>query len=226
MGTWNCTRALIHSITAQGHGNGHQFGHNFVFDFHLQYRPTPLGRFRDPGLEWFEEIVTFAPGAGGRWQETDHQAPTNMYDENPNSNTFFLWRRRYITATYPEGEARIANVPLRATEDQRRAATIHHLKRHTTTIRCSILDTPMLGKSAKNVPRTVRRIIFFDLGIRDGGERATATQILEIDNGVIRIMKFITPGLERGTITLTDPRLPQWRDDYERQRGEHPRLIR
>ena len=209
MGKWNCTSVQIVTVTPQGHLQGVQFGHMFQVDFQLQYTRARFGTFSDPYLEWNEQIVTFTQ-VGGAWQPTNVQRQ-NMYARSPGSNTFFGWRNKYNNASYdvPAIKAAVPRGTAHAVRDQ---VTIRYLKGHTTTIPCSIVDTPMLGKGTAG--RTERRIIYFNLGIREGGSRNTATQILEINGGNVTIMKVIAPGYPEGSILANDPRLQQWRNDF------------
>lgn len=210
MGTWTCTSADIVRVAPQGHLPGHmQFGHVFQVDLQLRYAPSAIGLFRDPSLEWNEEIVTFTVNGQAGWQRAS-ALRQNMYAQNPSSNTFFGWRNKYNNASYVVPVIRNA-VPVGTSHTQRDQITIGYLKQHATQIPSSILDTPLLGKAAG---RTERRIIYFDLGIGEGGNRVTATQVLEVNQGNVTIMKFITPGVPAGSIMATDARLPGWRGDY------------
>jgi hypothetical protein len=190
MGTWRCTNVLFGYITPRGqNGQENQFGHEFGITLTLNYQPVRIGMFTKPNLEWNEQIITVTKPAGA-WQQTNIQH-NNMYALNQWSNTFQGWNLS------------VQNLDAKKVE------------RINNQIQVPMADTPKLGMGANG--KTERRIIYFDLGIREGGYRATAVQILEIDNGYVTIMKFLTPGLLPGSIAINDPRLQNWRTDYQNQ---------
>jgi hypothetical protein len=211
-----------------------QAGHSFRLSFQVKVLPRTLGTLGVlsgegidcPNLEWNERI---------EWFEFDHVAnewrfkgerSANMYQRNPNSNTFRIWHSRYLIATDP------TNHPpseLAALQDDKLAK--HWIAKRGFTWNMTIQDVPAMGVRGGSgggggeslvTGDTRRRVIYFNLGFSGQPQRVQLVQILETFQGRLTIQRLIRGHLQKSTVD-NPSNLERWR--FELASSNHRRWV-
>lgn len=175
-----------------------QIGHTFVLEARAEVSKRKAGRLSGegidcPDLEWKETIEWFEQDAQGNWR-FDRKEEIDKYKQNPESNTFYGWRARFLASVNdnnhpPEG---LKNA-VRSADREKDNAAKHWIAEHGFSWTFGIVDTPALGVR----PGARRRVVYFDLGFKGCPFRATATQILETVNGRPSILHFVRPAISK-----------------------------
>jgi hypothetical protein len=200
-----------------------QAGHSFMLSFQVKVQPRSLGTLGVlsgegidcPNLEWNERIEWFEFDRAAKEWTIKAPKSANMYQLNPNSNTFKNWHSfRYLIATDP------SNHPpseLAALKDDKLAK--HWIAKHGFTWNLSIRDVPAMGVLGGSgggggaslvTGDTRRRVIYFDLGFSGQPERVQLVQILETDRGQLKIHRLIRGHIQKSTVDHPS-NLDRWR---------------
>lgn len=147
------------------------FGHALDVKFHLRYVPSTFGKFYEPQLDWTEQFWMNDHGKNINWVF----GPTNMYEHNPDSQTFYSWRMRYVNE-YRRLPTLYGNKA--GTDLERTAAVRSHLRKKGGKMVVQVVDIPSLVRRQGDHKE---RLLRFDIGIVGQPLRAKMEQYVELD---------------------------------------------
>ncbi len=191
MGKWTLNRVMSRFSELR---KADRIGTNFYVTFHLEYKPSRVGRFEEtPKLDWSEQITMIEHHDGKWWNFS-----ANMYAHNPTSQTLLAWPRRYIAAYDAAGgvnSLRYGSSKLFDTKNRpvtvamlgrgkvnngdKANAVRSYLKSHGGRLVIEIHDTPaIIFKPGKHKERLLR----FNCGLVGLPLRARGEQYLNVNS--------------------------------------------
>jgi hypothetical protein len=194
MGTWT-----VQSCQGAATPLSSPFGHNFLVRIRMKYTPSAIGKFVEPPILAWDEVIQFNNYADGtRWEFIG-----NMYEHKPGSPTVAVWGQRYFRAYLQahgtpyqqlggkqKGHSKLldkggmpvpgAKLGVHQGLDAQNNAVRDYLKRNGGMLEIEVHDIPGIVVTPGGT-RNVERVLSFDCGVKGMGPRVKAWQHLKID---------------------------------------------
>lgn len=193
MGSW-----LVQSCQGSSTPLDTPFGHNFRVRIRMKYTPSRIGKFVEPPiLAWDEVILMQNYEKGERWEFTG-----NMYQHKPASPTVAVWGQRYFRAYLnahnmpyqqlggkQKGHSKLLDsggMPVRGTalgthqgHAAQNKAVQDYLSRNGGMLEIEVHDIPGIAVTPGGT-RDLERVLIFNCGVTGMGPRVKCWQHLKI----------------------------------------------
>lgn len=192
MGTWS-----VQSCQGSATPLDSPFGHNFLVRIRMKYTPARIGKFVEPPILAWDEVIQFNDyGDGTRWEFAG-----NMYKHKPGSPTVAVWGQRYFRAYLDahrtpyssptaKGHSKLldnggmpvpgAKLGTHATKEAQNAAVRDYLKRNGGILQIEVHDIPGITVTPGKA-RDIERVLIFNCGVVGMGQRVKCWQHLRIN---------------------------------------------
>lgn len=192
MGTWT-----VQSCQGSATPLDDPFGHNFLVRIRMKYTPSMVGKFVEPPVLAWDEVIQFNDYSDGtRWEFTG-----NMYKHKPGSPTVAVWGQRYFRAYLEahrtpyasptkKGHSKLldkggmpvpgAKLGVHQGYEAQNNAVRDYLKRNGGMLEIEVHDIPGISiQPGKD--RNIERVLSFNCGVTGMGPRVKCWQHIKID---------------------------------------------